>query len=102
MRSRASELVPGTHQLAVVAAVDAVAKCRAQFLRYRTLQFDREVGNTAARIQAIGCDDGAGRAGGNACRTGAAMGAGGLINRQRRIGVDLSEKEPRACITSNQ
>src|SRR5262249_39794780 len=47
------ELVPGTDQLAVVAAEHAVADRRAQFLGDRALVLDREVGDAPARVEAV-------------------------------------------------
>ena len=66
MRGVARELVPRTHQLTVIAAIDAIAERRAQRLGDRTLEFDRQVGDAAACIELIGRDDRAGRAGGDA------------------------------------
>jgi hypothetical protein len=60
--------IPGAAELAVIAAVDAVAYQRPQFFRDGTGKFDCQVGDTAPRIDFIGRDDGAGRAGVNAGR----------------------------------
>ena len=57
------EFVPRTHQLAVVATVDAIADGAAQLERNRAGELDGEIGNAAPRVQAIGGDDGAGGAG---------------------------------------
>jgi hypothetical protein len=54
------ETVPGAHELAVVAAVDAVADQRPERLRDAAFVLDREVGDAAARIELVGADDGAG------------------------------------------
>src|SRR5690606_6963201 len=56
-RPRLCEAVPRTGELAVVAAVDAVADRRAKRLRNRTLQLDRQVGDAAARVDAVRRDD---------------------------------------------
>src|ERR1051326_5923949 len=48
------ELVPRAHREAIVAAEDAVADQRAQFLRDRPLMLDREIGDAAPRIELIG------------------------------------------------
>ena len=65
--------VPGTDQLAVVTAVDAVADGRTPFNRDRAVQLNGEVADAAPRVQAVGLDDGACRAGGQAGGAAAAM-----------------------------
>ena len=55
-------LVPGTHQLAVVAAVDAVAQRRAQLDGDGTGVLDRQVRDAAPRVEPVRRDDGARRA----------------------------------------
>ena len=60
------KLVPRADQLAVVAAVDAIADRAAKLQRNRTGEFDGEVGNAAPCIQPVRRDDGAGGAGGHA------------------------------------
>src|SRR3990172_5332157 len=64
---------PRAHQLTVVAAVDAVADQRAQFNRDATLEFDGEIGNAAARIQPVRCNDRLGRARIDTAHAGATM-----------------------------
>ena len=59
----AGELVPRTHQLAIVAAIDAIADGAAQLQRNRARELDGEIGDAAPRIESIGGDDGAGGAG---------------------------------------
>ena len=54
--------VPRADQLAVVAAVDAVADKRSKFLWNGPFQFDSEVGDAAARINGVRLDDGTRRA----------------------------------------
>src|SRR4030067_394096 len=49
--------VPRARQLTVVAAVDPVADQRAQIYRDTALEFDGEIGNTAASIQPARRDD---------------------------------------------
>ena len=58
------ELVPGTGQLAVVAAVDAITDGAPEFRGDGAFEFDGEIGDAAARVQPVGGDDGAGGAGG--------------------------------------
>src|SRR5579864_8000549 len=95
MRRSAGELVPGTYELTVIAAEDAVADRRPQLHRDRALVLDGEVGDAAPRIEPEGCHDRAGGAGWNAGLTAAAVRARRLIERQREIGEDLTEKEIR-------
>src|SRR3954471_17710680 len=51
------ESVPRADELAIVAAVDAVADQRAQLFRNRAFVLDREVGDAAARVELVGTDD---------------------------------------------
>src|ERR1700676_2584733 len=78
-RGGARELVPRTHQLAVVAPVYAIADCTAKLDGNRPGQLDGEVGNTAPCVETIGGDDGAGGAGGHAGGAGPAGRAAGLL-----------------------
>src|SRR5262245_6082887 len=57
LAARPSEAVPRTDELAVVAAVDAVADERAQLLRDRALVLDGEVRDAAARVELVGAAD---------------------------------------------
>jgi hypothetical protein len=89
------ELVPGADQLAVVAAVDAVAHQRAQFQRDRAVVLDGQVGDAAPRIQPVRRHDGL---------VGQAMQALQLPQwaltarwRQGQVHVDLAQKEHRAA-----
>src|SRR5687768_2537424 len=54
---RLGEAIPGTDQLAVVAAVDPVADQRPQLLGDGALVLDGEVGDAAAGIQLVGAAD---------------------------------------------
>src|SRR6056297_2915149 len=49
--------VPGAHRLAVVAAVDPVADRFAEFQRYRSLKFNRQIGDAAPGVELVGCRD---------------------------------------------
>src|SRR5258708_33515328 len=51
---RLSEAIPRADELAIVAAVDAVADQRTQLLGDRALQLDREVRDAAARVELVG------------------------------------------------
>src|SRR5256885_16422911 len=102
VRGRARELVPRTHQLAVVTAVDAMADRLAQLNRNGAVVLDGEVGDAASRIQPPGGDDRTGGAGRDARLAAAAVGAGALIHRQRQVRQDLAEKEPRAALACDE
>ena len=56
------EFIPGADRQAIIATIDAIAHWLAEFLRDRAVMFDREVGNAAPRIQAIGRRECRGRA----------------------------------------
>src|SRR5580704_17438323 len=60
---RPREFDPGADELAVVAAIDAIADGAAKFHRDGALELDGEIGDAAPCIQPIGRDDGAGGAG---------------------------------------
>ena len=94
--------IPRAHQLAVVAAVDAIAYQRAQLDRDAAFELDSEIGNAAARIQPVWRDDCPGRAYFDATRTGSAMIFLWHIHRQRQVHVYLAEKEPRAVFAGKQ
>ena len=67
------KLVPWAHGEAVVAAIDAVAHGRAEFMRDRALMLDGEVGDAAARVELVGRGEGVGRADVEAGAAGAAI-----------------------------
>ncbi len=90
------KLVPRTAQLAVITAKHTIANQWPQCFRNCGAQFDREIGNTFARIQYLGADKGLGRAHLEAGRAGSAMKFGPGIYRQRQIGEKLAEKKPGA------
>ena len=90
------EAIPGTHELAVVAAENAVADAFAQVFGNAAFVFDGQVGNAAPGIQFIGRHNGVGGADGDAGFALAAMVFAGSIHRQGNVGVDLAQKEPAA------
>src|SRR6266705_3202821 len=94
--------VPGADELAVVAAEDAVADERPELQRNAAFQLDGQVGNAAPRIQRVRCDDRARRADVDALGAGAAMFAHRSVHRERKIRVDLAEKEKRARLAREQ
>ena len=91
------KLVPGTHQLAVIAAINPVADQRAQVLRDGPRVFDGEVGNTASGIQAARTQNGLGRAGGDAGRASAAMLGYRFADRQGNVHVDFAQEKHRTA-----
>ena len=93
--ARLREFVPRADQLAIVAAVDAIADQRAQFQRNRAFVFDREVGNTAPRVELVRRDDGARGTDVDALAATAAVIGLRRIHRQRQVGVDFAEKKVR-------
>src|SRR5580693_2760856 len=93
LRRGPRELIPRTDQLAVIASVNAIADRAAKFLRNTAGQLNGQVGDAAARIETIGRDDGARRAGGNTSAARAAVGRARLVRRQFKIQIDLTEKK---------
>src|SRR5260221_2157355 len=71
--ARLCEAVPRAYQLAVVAAIDAVADQRPQLLRDGALELDGEIGDAAARIELVGPGDRLRRADIDAALAGAAV-----------------------------
>ncbi len=102
LRARLGIAVPRADKLAVVTAVDAVADQRTQRFGNAALEFDGEVGNAAARIELVGRDDGAGRAGVQTGVAATAVLARRRSHWQRQVGVDLTEKEERAGVPGQQ
>jgi hypothetical protein len=96
------EFVPRADYLAIVASQHPVADQGPQIQRNAALQFDREIGNAAPRIEPLRAEDGLGWADGNAGGALAAMRAGWRIHRQRQVGVDLAEEEHRAGFAGEQ
>src|SRR3954470_2779598 len=91
------EAVPGTDELAIVAAVDSIADERPQLLRYRALVLDREVGDAAPGVELIRTGNGPRRADVDAALARAAVLRCGGIDRQRQVGVDLAQEKPGAA-----
>ena len=94
-------LVPRADQLAVVAAVDAVADRGAQLDRDRPFVLDRQVGDAAPRVEPVRRDDRLRRAdvdaGACSCRSAARPAS---VERQRQVDVDLAEEEHRAGLAA--
>ncbi len=75
------ELVPRTDELAIVTAEHAVADQRAKLNRNRAAQFNRQIRDAAPRIELVRRDDRLRRTDLDAPRAGAAMRAGGFVER---------------------
>ena len=88
------KIVPRATELAVVAAIDAIADQWPQFGRDGSRQLDGQLGNAQAGIDLIGRDDGGGRAGVEAAPAGSAVLADRRVRRQGQVGVDFAEKVP--------
>jgi tRNA threonylcarbamoyladenosine biosynthesis protein TsaE len=96
------EFVPGADELAVVAAVNAVADQRAQFERNRPGVLDRQVGNAAPRVEPVRRDDGLRGAHGYAGGATAAVRRDGLAGGQSQVHVDFAQKKHRARFAVEQ
>ena len=88
------ELVPRAGRKAIVAAIDAIAKQRPQFLIDRAAMLDRQVGNAAPRIQLERRRKGPGGAGVQTGGAAAAVVALGRVGRQVQRGEDRAKEEP--------
>ena len=96
------EFVPRAHGQAIVAAIDAVAHRRAEFVRNVALVLDGEIGNAAPRIDAIGRGEGFGRAGVEAFAAAAAMIGFGSVGLQLQRREHRAQKQPGAEIAAHQ
>ena len=96
------ELVPGADQLAVVAAVDAVAHQWPHVFGNGAIVLDGQVGNAAPCVQSLRPGDRTGGTDIDAARAGAAVCRGRHIDRQRDIDVDLADEEPRTAVAIDQ
>src|SRR5271170_5950099 len=92
-RCGARKLVPRTYQLAIIAAVDAIADGAAKLNGNRSAELNGQVGNAASSVKTVRCDDGTGRAGGHAGATRAAVRAALAVDGQFQVEVDLAQKK---------
>ena len=88
-------LVPRARQLAVVAAIDAIAHGRAKFLGDHAVVLDRQVADAAPGIELVGRHDGLRGAHIDARRAAAAMPIDGGCHWQRQVHIDLAQKKHR-------
>ena len=78
---RCGKTVPWTHQLAVIATIDAVADQRAQLHGDSAAQFDGEVGDTQTGIERVRCNNRLCRAAVDTAATAAAVIVSGGVRR---------------------
>src|SRR5438105_109846 len=100
--ARLREAVPGAHQLAVVAAVHAVADERPQLFRDGALVLDGEVGDAATRIELVRPADRLRRTHVDAALAGSASIDFLFVDREGKIAKDLAQEKPRACLSVKQ
>ena len=97
------EFIPRADQLAVIAAENAVADGRAEFLGDAALMLDGQITDAATRIQTVWCNDGAGRTDVDAARAGSSMPLRGQCRAaQLEVRIDFSEKKPGAFVLVDQ
>ncbi|QTK79901.1 hypothetical protein AT6N2_C2270 [Agrobacterium tumefaciens] len=96
------KLVPRTGGKTVVAAIDAIADHRPEFVRDRPLVLNGEIGDAAARIQLVGSGEGCRGAGVEAGAAGAAMILLGLIETQLGRGEHAAQKQPGAMAAADE
>lgn len=94
-RAALREPVPRANELAVVAAVNAVADQGAKLWRNRPGMFNRQVRDAAPRVKPVGRNDGLGRAHGDAGAATAAMPRHRRARRQGHIDINFTEKKHR-------
>ena len=86
--------VPGADRQTVVTAKDPVADGSAELGRNLALMLDRQIGNTAPRIEPVGSRKGMGRTDIEAAGAGPAMIAVRRVCRQFGIGQNGAKKQP--------
>ena len=97
------ETVPGTDQLAVITAEDAVTHQRAQLQRNAAAVLDGEVGDAAAGIEDAGFGKGLGWTDVDAGRAAPAVGFGFRgIDRQRQVDEQFAQQKPGAGLAIKQ
>ena len=96
------EFVPGADELAVVAAVDAVADQRAQFQRNWPGVLDRQVRNAAPRVKPVRRDDGLRGAHVDAGAATAAVRRDGIAGGEGQVDVNLTQKKHGTGFTVEQ
>ena len=94
--------VPGAHQLAIVATVNAIAHQRAQVQRDGARVLYRQVRDAAPGVKPVRRHDGLGRANVNAGAATAAMGRHGLAGRQCQVHINLAQEKHGAGLAVEQ
>src|SRR5262245_22497109 len=95
-------LVVGADILADVAAVHVVAKRGVKLLGDRTFQLNRQIRETACRIELAGLDERSGRACLEASRARTALVDAGRVGIERKCADDFREEQPRADLRVDQ
>src|SRR5690554_3631861 len=99
---RLLELLPRTHQLAVITTKHPIAHGRAQFFRNTALELNGEIADAAPGIQYTSAHERIGRAHFEAGRAAATViGFKGWVYRQWRAGEYFSQKKERARLRMN-
>ena len=86
--------VPGAYCQTVITAKNAVADCCTEFARDLPLMFDRQIRNTAPRIEAVGCRKGVGGTDIKTFRAAATMVPPGGVMDKLGISEDHPQKQP--------
>ena len=94
--------IPGTDDLTVIAAIDPMTEGLPENHGDTAWMFDGQVGNTAARIKDIRCNDRRGRADIDTGRTATTMILDRIIDGERKIRKDFPDKEIRTRVTLNE
>ena len=94
--------VPGAHQLAIVAAVDAIAHQRAQVQRDGARVLYGQVRDAAPGVKPVRRHDGLSRANVDAGAATAAMGRHGLAGRQCQVHINLAQEKHGAGLAVEQ
>ena len=90
------KLVPRAHRETIVAAEDAVADKRTQFVRDRPLVLDRQIRDAAPRIEFVRRRKGVGRAGVETAPAAAAVVFLAEIGLELEAQINLAEEQPGA------
>src|SRR5688572_17526070 len=85
--------IPGTHQLTVVAPVNAVAYRFAEHRGNRAARLDGEIRNAATGVELIGGNNRLSRTNIDAGSTGTAMRCDGFVHRQGYVGKYFTQKK---------
>lgn len=88
-----SETIPGAHVLADIAAKHPILELPLNFGRNGFFQLNGKIGNALTAVNHVGANDGIGRAGVDATRTGAAIVRYWAIGFQFKVENQLANEE---------